>query len=150
MYRCSLVRTRHLKPGGWYEQVEYAVEWIADDGSVPEGHVFHRWNKIFIEAGERMGKTFRILDLQKDYVEQAGFINVSERRYKMPLGPWPKDPKLREIGRWHLLECYQGIEGWSFALLTRLMGWSIEEVQLLLAEVRQAFKDKSVHAYTAV
>jgi hypothetical protein len=52
--------------------------------------------------------------------------------------------------RWHLLECYQGIEGWAVALLTRVMGWSFEEVQVFLAEVREAFKDRSVHAYTSV
>ncbi len=69
-----------------------------------------------------MGKTFRILDLQKQYITDAGFKNVVEQRYKMPVGPWSSDPKLKEIGRWHLLECFQGIEGWSVALLTRVMG----------------------------
>lgn len=69
-----------------------------------------------------MGKTFRILDLQKQYIIDAGFENVVEQRYKMPVGPWSSDPKLKEIGRWHLLECFQGIEGWSMALLTRVMG----------------------------
>ncbi len=113
---------RHLKPGGWYEQVEYSVHWRADDGSIPDDHVFKRWSDIFVEAGEKMGKTFRILDLQKQYVIDAGFENVVEQRHKMPVGPWSSDPKLKEIGRWHLLECFQGIEGWSMALLTRVMG----------------------------
>ena len=113
---------RHLKPGGWYEQVEYSVHWRADDGSIPEGHVFQRWSDIFVESGEKMGKTFRILDLQKQYVIDAGFENVVEKKYKMPVGPWSSDPKLKEIGRWHLLECFEGIEGWAMALLTRVMG----------------------------
>jgi hypothetical protein len=46
---------RHLKPGGWYEQVEYAVRWVAYDGSIPEGHIFERWGDLFEEAGEKMG-----------------------------------------------------------------------------------------------
>lgn len=75
---------------------------------------------------------------------------MTEKRFKMPLGPWPKDAKLKNVGRWHLLECYQGIEGWIIALFTRLLGWKLEEVQLFLAEVREGFKDRSVHAYTAV
>lgn len=130
--------------------MEYSVHWRADDGSIPEDHVFKRWSDLFIEAGERSGKTFRILDLQKQYVIDVGLKNVEEQRYKMPVGPWSRDPKLKEIGRWHLLECYEGIEGWAMALLTRVMGWTFEEVQLFLAEVRTAFKDCRVHGYTSV
>ncbi|MCJ1367644.1 hypothetical protein MMC16_006778 [Acarospora aff. strigata] len=141
---------QHLKPGGWYEQVEYSVHWRADDGSIPEGHVFQRWSDIFVESGEKMGKTFRILDLQKQYVIDAGFENVVEKKYKMPVGPWSSDPKLKEIGRWHLLECFEGIEGWAMALLTRVMGWSINEVHVFLAEVRKGLKSSKVHAYTSV
>ena len=98
------------------------MQWVSDDGSIPEGHVFKQWSEVFVEAGERLGKTFRILDLQKQYVIDAGFENVVEKRYKMPVGPWSSDPKLKEVGRWHLLECFQGIEGWAMALLTRVMG----------------------------
>jgi hypothetical protein len=89
----------HLRPGGWYEQVEYSVHWRADDGSIPSGHVFERWSDVFVEAGEKIGRTFRILDLQKDFVTSAGFVNVTEQKYKMPVGPWPKDPALKNVGR---------------------------------------------------
>lgn len=99
----------HLKPGGWYEQVEYGVDWKTDDNSIPSGHIFHEASTNHVEAGEKMGKTFRILDPQKDYIIQAGFVNVIEKRYKMPLRPWAADKKLKEVGRWHLLEAYQGI-----------------------------------------
>jgi hypothetical protein len=121
----SLIHHRHLKPGGWYEQIEYAVRWSADDDSIPKGHVFDRWGDVFEEAGEKMGKTFKILDQQKQFLlDHGGFTNVTEQRYKMPVGPWSREKKLKEVGRWHLLECYEGIEGWSMAMLTRLMGVS--------------------------
>jgi hypothetical protein len=125
----SLTYPRNLKPGGWYEQVEYAVRWSADDGSIPEGHVFDRWGDVFEEAGEKMGKTFKILDQQKQFLlGHGGFKNVTEQRYKMPVGPWSSDRKHRDVGRWHLLECSEGIEGWSMALLTRVMGVSSREI----------------------
>ncbi|KIW64480.1 hypothetical protein PV04_09409 [Phialophora macrospora] len=140
----------HLKPGGWFEQVEYSVDWISDDDSIPPGHIFYESSARYIEAGEKMGKTFQILDRQKEYIDRAGLINTVEKRYKMPLGPWPQDEKLKEIGRWHLLEAYQGVEGWTLALFTRVLGWSYEQVQLFLAQVRQGFSDRSIHAYTRV
>jgi len=141
---------KHLKPGGWYEQSEVSVTWRSDDGSIPEGHPFQRWSDIFVEAGEKIGKTFRILDLQKQYIIDAGFENVTEEKHKLPVGPWSSDPKLKEAGRWHLLECYEGIEGWAMAMLTRVMGWTLPEVQAFLGEVRKAFKDPKVHGYTSV
>ena len=78
-----------------------------------------------------MGKTFKILDQQKQFlVDHGGFQNVTEERYKMPVGPWSNNRKYKEVGRWHLLECYEGIEGWSMAMLTRLMDVSGRDVPL--------------------
>ena len=64
-----------------------------------------------------MEKTFRILDLQKYFVIDAGLKkDVVWKMYKMLAEPWSSDPTLKETGRWDLLECYQGIEGWAMAL----------------------------------
>lgn len=125
-----------LKPGGWFEQVEYSVDWRTDDNSIPEGHIFREASANYIAAGEKMGRTFRIWEMQKGLIDSAGFVNTHETRFKMPLGPWAADKKLKEIGRWHLLEAYQGIEGWTMALYTRVLGRSYEEVQVFLAKVR--------------
>lgn len=78
-----------------------------------------------------MGKTFMTLDQKKQFLlDHGGSKNVTERRYKMPVGPWSSDPRHKEVGRWHLLECYEGIEGWSMALLTKVMGVSSREIFL--------------------
>ena len=81
---------------------------------------------------------------------QAGLVNVVEERYKMPLGPWARDLKMKEVGWWHLIEAYQGVEGWTMAPFTRVLGWSYNEVQVFLAKLREGFKNRTIHAYTAV
>ena len=55
-------------------------------------------------------------------IEDAGFVNVVEKIFKTPLGGWPTDPKLREIGQWALLGFDVGLEGYAMATLTRVMG----------------------------
>jgi hypothetical protein len=40
-----------------------------------------------------------------------------------------------------------GLEGLSIALFTRILGWSIEEFQVLLALVRKEMLQRSIHAY---
>ncbi len=58
----------------------------------------------------------------KDKITEAGFVNVVEKVYKTPLGGWPADPKLRELGQWALLGFDIGLEGYALATLTRVLG----------------------------
>ena len=92
---------------------------------MPPDHIFEQWGNISIEAGEKFGKTLRINELAKGYIEAAGFENVTEKAFKWPIGPWSSNPHLKQIGLWNLLQHEEGIEGWTMALLTRVMGVSI-------------------------
>ncbi|KAF7590690.1 hypothetical protein BBP40_002525 [Aspergillus hancockii] len=137
-----------LKPGAWFDQLEMSIEFKSDNGTITHDHVMAVWSRTFIEAGEIFGKTFRIADLARQYMVEAGFQNVVERRFKLPVGPWSKDETYKKLGMWNLVHCEQGIEGWAMALLTRVMGWSFEEVQVFLAQMRTGLRDYSrLNAY---
>ena len=58
----------------------------------------------------------------KETIQEAGFVNVVEKVFKTPLGGWAADPKLREIGRWVLLEFDISLEGYAMASMTRILG----------------------------
>lgn len=58
----------------------------------------------------------------KRYIDDAGFINTIEKVWKAPHGPWHTDQKMKDIGNWGLLELEVGLEGFSMALLTRVLG----------------------------
>jgi hypothetical protein len=110
---------------------------------------------LFTEAGRRTGKEVDVIDHQFTWMKEAGFEDVKEHRFKMPDNPWPsaatrEGKKLKQIGKWRQMEIETGIEGWSIAMFTRVLGMSYEEVQLYLAEVRRDWRDKRVHAYTRV
>lgn len=94
----------------------------SDDGSVIEGSIFDQWGKVSLEAGDKFGKDLRIHEQVKGYLEDAGFEDIVERVYKWPIGPWSRDPHMKEIGLWNRLHWQEGIEGWSLALLTRVLG----------------------------
>lgn len=55
-------------------------------------------------------------------MEDAGFINVTQKEYKVPSGPWPKDPRMKDIGKYNLLNMLEAIEGFTIALFTRVLG----------------------------
>ncbi|KUJ13013.1 S-adenosyl-L-methionine-dependent methyltransferase [Mollisia scopiformis] len=138
---------KHLKPGGYFEQVEISIYIKSDDGSLQEGNPFLKFTRMFEEAGEITGQTFKIAEIMKEKIERAGFVNVVEKVFKAPMGGWPADPKLREIGQWTLLGFLSGLEGYALATLTRVLQWSVDEVHVFLAQVRQAVRDRSLHSY---
>ncbi|EOD50701.1 Sam dependent methyltransferase [Neofusicoccum parvum] len=137
----------HLKPGGWISQLEINIVPRSDDGSLTPDHTLLEWAALFIEASERFGKSFMVVENMKQEIVDAGFVEVEEVRFKVPLGPWPSDPRLKELGKWDLLYCYQGCEGWALYLLTHVMGWKVEEVKALVARYKEALRDPKLHSY---
>jgi hypothetical protein len=55
---------------------------------------------------------------------KAGFVDVVERRFKVPIGGWPGDPGLKQLGLYNRLQWVEGIEGWCMYLLTTVLGVS--------------------------
>lgn len=106
----------------------------SDDGSVTEGSIFDQWGKVSLEAGIRFGKDLRIHEQIKGYLEDAGFEDVVEQVFRWPIGPWSKDPRMKEIGLWNQIHWQEGIEGWSMALLTRVLGVSLPTSALIVRE----------------
>ncbi|PGH26675.1 hypothetical protein AJ80_01621 [Polytolypa hystricis UAMH7299] len=138
---------KHTKPGGYFEHCELTIHIKSDDGTLPDDHIFCQWSRIFLEAGEKINKTFRIAEHISGHAKDAGFEDVTEKWYKIPIGGWSSDPKMKTIGKWNYLQCDHGIEGWAMALLTRVMKWSYEDVQVFLDKMRAGLRDKSVHSY---
>ncbi|KAJ5854695.1 hypothetical protein N7534_007238 [Penicillium rubens] len=83
-------------------------------------------------------------------MEKAGFVDVQEKLYKIPLGPWPKDKVLKEVGQLQYAHWLAALEGWAMWLLTKFGApspWSKEEVQLYLSNVRAELRNPRTHAY---
>lgn len=54
---------------------------------------------------------------------------------------------MKELGRYQQVNMLESFEAWSMALLTRVLGWSTEEVQALLGGARKESVDRSLHLY---
>ena len=78
---------------------------------------------------------------------EAGFINITKHEFKFPIGPWPKDKRMRQAGAFGLVNLLEGIQGLSMKVFTGLLGWKVEDMEMLLAECREEIKKKSVHSY---
>ena len=76
-----------------------------------------------------------------------GFSNVSETIHRSPLGPWPRDKRLRYAGLFMRTSLMEGLPGISRRPLIQGLGWTELQVQMFLLEVRKAINNDSVHAY---
>jgi len=108
-YRCT-------KPGGWFEHHDNSTQYQSDDGSVTEDSPMGQWSKVFWEGGKKFGRTFRIVEdnIQKKYMEEAGFVDIEVRDFKCPIGTWPKDRRQKEMGMYVKLILDTDLEGKLF------------------------------------
>lgn len=104
---------RCARPGGYVESLTTSACVHSDDGSVKKGSALEQWHSIFWEGGKKLGRTFKVLedDLQKMAMEEAGFVDITVKDLKIPLGAWPEDKKLAEIGLWWKMAVESDIEG---------------------------------------
>ncbi|SCO88740.1 related to TAM domain methyltransferase [Fusarium oxysporum] len=137
-----------LKPGGWVESFEISPTAESDDGTVTYDSAMAQWGRIFVEASKKIGNSFTVVDdkVQRPALQEAGFVDIHEWEFKCPLNPWPKDPKLKEIGRFGELFLTQDTEGFV-TLAANLLGWSMEEVYVYIAKFRREVRNRKHHVY---
>lgn len=114
----------HLRPGGYIEQVEWSVHIRSTNGALSPNAVLAKWSQLGVQIGTKTGKTFEIAENMAGLMREAGFADVVEKRFKWPVGPWSSDPRFKELGRWNLLNWEEGMEGWTLAAYTRVLGVS--------------------------
>ena len=141
---------RYVEPGGWFESQEIYPSIYCDDGTMPADWPMLHWAKMQDEAAMNMGRPLRIANKLKRWYQEQGFINVKEEMFKVPMNPWPKDPQFKLIGRFHERNMLDGLQGFSLAFFHRGLGWTKEEIEVYLVDVRKALQDKRVHAYQKV
>jgi hypothetical protein len=88
-----------MKPGGYLQFADIEFSPRCDDATMPHDTIFKKWEQAanaFRKATQR-----RFIDAHeiKKEMEDAGFVEIQERRYKLPVGAWSSDPKYRDVGR---------------------------------------------------
>jgi hypothetical protein len=90
-----------------------------------------------------------LLGIEKnpENVRAAGFVNVEEQVYKVPVGTWPRNQKMKTIGLYNRSMIYDGLQGISMGPFTRGLKWSPQEVEIFLVGVKKTLVDNSQHTY---
>lgn len=78
-------------------------------------------------------------------MEEAGFTDIKAHKLLVPMGGWPKDKRLRDIGRHTGQSAGVGIESYSLSLLTKFGGYSAEKAKTWAAAAMKEVYSRKIH-----
>ncbi|KAI9836223.1 MAG: hypothetical protein M1819_001560 [Sarea resinae] len=138
---------KHLKPGGWIELQENEAWFQGEGGTYPKDGWTPHFLRLLDEASIMAGARLNVAAEQKQHLIDCGFVDVQDVAIPLPLSEWHDDPKMKHIGRLRGRAMNEGVEGYSLALFSRVLGWTKAELQILLANVRREFNDPANRMY---
>ncbi|KAJ5852927.1 hypothetical protein EN45_075230 [Penicillium chrysogenum] len=104
---------KNLSPGGWIEQIEGDPRIHCSDSSVSTDSSMVQFTEAVFRAGQNWNHPLDTPDTMRAAMEKAGFVDTQEKTYRWPVGPWARDPTLKEAGRLHYHQWTAGMEGWG-------------------------------------
>lgn len=97
-----------------------------------KGTVFETFTESLRQAGEITGISLSDCDKYGDMMLDAGFVNLTSRKDRSPLGPWAKDPHMKEVGQIVMHIGMTGFEAYGMAMFTRVLKWETEKAKKLV------------------
>ncbi|KJZ71255.1 hypothetical protein HIM_09328 [Hirsutella minnesotensis 3608] len=136
----------NLKPGGWVEFHEAVNTPYSEDNSLKHDDPLAQLMNELMNACNSIGRTWNPAPSFKKWAQEAGFTRIEEQCFKLPVGGWPKDPRLKEIGAFLSINFSEGVDAFTAVPLRDLLGWSRWEVEIFNGRVREAEKRRHIHA----
>lgn len=99
---------RSTKSGGYVELAELGLKIFCDDETLRADNGVKTWSDTLVRAMEKIGRPSPTTEGLKKALETAGFVDVHALVYKQPIGPWPKEPRLKRIGAMNVLSADTG------------------------------------------
>ncbi|KAK6065422.1 WD repeat domain-containing protein jip5 [Seiridium cupressi] len=136
----------HMRPGGWIELQELGGYAKCDDGSMPADSPF----ALFMDkTGEALtmayGFQWRIANYMNEVLDRHGFVNINCRKFKAPMGRWPKHKKLRLVGEYMREVTSDLIDAMGAKPLREIM--PVEDVEKLVKDAKAELAGRESHIY---
>lgn len=138
-----------LKPGGYLELQDCIYSFRCVDDSI-KGSNLEKWMHLILKGTAALGKDWTRASEYKKYLEQVGFENVVELKFEWPVGTRARGKRMKTLGLWCREDLLAALEGVSLAVLTRGLGMTKEQLEVLLVGVRDDIKSNRIHVYIPV
>ncbi|KAI1267315.1 S-adenosyl-L-methionine-dependent methyltransferase [Xylariaceae sp. FL1019] len=135
-----------LEPGGWVEFCEWIVAIQSPRNSLADSW-FYKWAQHWEAGLNAIGTSAFYPEGYKQLLLEAGFQNVTIRKYGVPINPWPPGKQLQKVGSMMVQNTDLSIEPMSHAILGGVLGWSTDAIDGILSEVRKELNDTRVRNF---
>ena len=143
-----LTSLRFVKPGGYIEVHESDITWpTSDDNTHHRAHGILKYSTLLANAAKSNGIEMNIGPSIAGFLREAGFVDVVEKPFKVPLGTWCKNPGYKTLGRWLLEVARYGYESYGLAAFTRYGGLKLEEAEDVIDKAMDDCADRTLHLY---
>ena len=116
-----------LRPGGWVEIQDFALDWYLH-GSCCSGE--WEWLNALFLAAQKKGWDLRCGRNAKEYMQQAGLVDISVKEYRLPMGTWlvGERPETKRIGE-HSAREYGMLYYFAIPKMLQGMGYTEEKIE---------------------
>src|ERR1035438_5408437 len=97
MFSFSFTASENL---GFVEFTDFDLVIRSDDGTL-DGTTLQSWGDTLPQAGRAIGREPCPGPKLEEWVRNAGFTNIVSKVYKLPIGPWAKDPQFKLVGAYY-------------------------------------------------
>lgn len=124
-----------LRPGGWLEIQEPDTQLMSDHHPISPDNAMQKWFFDMRRASLMANRPIHVAPLLKQMFIDAGFVDVHEKVYKIPLNGWPRGHRLKRVGEmWHH-SMRDGLSGFSYALFNRWLGMTTEQIEVSISRL---------------
>ena len=132
------------------EYQDYGCQVYLSDGTLLAGNyaqypVSTYFHHILL-AAEKQGRPLLVAPTMKERMEKIGFVDCEDQTAIWPIGPWPRDERLKELGKWGLLGALDSLFPFGVHLLAK-EGWSIEKIRELCDKTAKSFREANHYTY---
>ncbi len=119
----------------------------SDDGTLPNDSAFQKLADCIKSSSEMYGTPSDDPLRWKGWFEARGLEMVTETVLKVPSNPWPKDQRLKLVGAFEMDNLLTNLDGMVMRLFKKSFGWTTEQVDDLLSQVRKDIRNFHYHTY---
>lgn len=138
----------NLTPGGHFEMQDGCMPFRAADGTLANTTLLD-WCHKTLEGSARVGRSWADPKTYKSMMEDVGFVDVREERFKWPLNTWPKDEKLKKLGMWvreDMMEILSAVK----KVFTAGLGWDIVDADAFVEKAKIDLMNKNIHGWVDI
>lgn len=115
-------------------------------GEPPTESPVYKWNELLIAGAEKGGRPWTNVKHYRQYMEDVGLEDIVEKTFYWPTSTWARGQYFKDVSLLFQEDLLNALEGVSLKVMG-IMGWSVEEILVFLASVREDIKDTNMHAY---